>query len=307
MRVSSNMMNTTMYTSMVKSNASYYETAAKMATGNRLLRPSDDPLAARAIQDLRHSENQLNTYMNNLNTLESLFMSADSYLTQMNSTCDRVTEIAINIGSGTASPETLEAYAAELEGLNEALVRQFNGTSPTGTYMFGGNVTDQPPLVEETDPVTGETTWVYKGNGGSRPVPVGESTTLDAAFSPFDQLFGSGDDIFNIIDDTVEVLRNPNATPQQIAQASDDLLTAVGDFQEAVNMQLAELGGRMNMVDDTQLSHTDVLMLNQQLQGQLGDLDYAKAAMDLAESAVALQAVQKTYLNMAQMNLFQMM
>lgn len=307
MRVSTNMMNTTMYSAMVKSNVSYYETAAKMATGNRMLRPSDDPLAARAIQDLRHSENQINTYMDNLNNLESIFMSADSYLTQMNSICDRVTEIAINIGSGSASPEELEAYAAELEELNEALAMQFNGTSPTGFYMFGGNVTDTPPLVEETDPVTGETTWVYKGDNGTRPVPVGEGTSIDAAFSPFDQLFGSGDDIFNTIDDTVEVLRDPNATPEQVAQASDDLLTAVGDFQDAINMQIAELGGRMNMVDDMQLSHTDVLMFNQQLQGQFGDLDYAKAAMDLSESMVALQAVQKTYLDMSQMNLFQMM
>jgi flagellar hook-associated protein 3 FlgL len=301
------MMNTTMYSAMVKSNVSYYETAAKMATGNRMLRPSDDPLAARAIQDLRHSENQINTYMDNLNNLESIFMSADSYLTQMNSICDRITEIAINIGSGTASPEELEAYAAELSELNEALALQCNGTSPTGFYMFGGNVTDKPPIVEETDPVTGDTTWVYQGDTGSRPVPIGEGTTIESAFSPFADLFGTGDDIFNTIDDTVDILRDPNSTPEQIAQASDELLVSVGEFQDAVNMQLAELGGRMNMVDDVQLSHTDVLMFNQQLQGQFGDLDYAQAAMDLSESAVALQAIQKTYLDMSQMNLFQMM
>lgn len=307
MRVSSNMMNTTMYSAMVKSNVNYYETAAKMATGDRMLRPSDDPMAARAIQDLRHSENQINSYMDNLEKIESVFLSADSVLMQMNSICDRVTEIAINIGSGTCSQEELQAYGAELEELNEALAMQFNETSSTGYYMFGGNITDQPPLVEVTDPVTGETSWVYKGDNGTRPVPVGEGTTVDVALSPFDHLFGSGNDIFNTIDDTVEVLGDPNSTPEQIAQASNDLLAATGEFQDAINMQLAELGGRMNMVDHTQLSHTDVLMFNQQLQSQFGDLDYAQAAMDLTESAVALQAVQRTYLDMSQMNLFQMM
>ncbi|WP_310598444.1 flagellar hook-associated protein FlgL [Aeromonas aquatica] len=307
MRVTNNMMSMTMYSSMVKSNAAYYETASKMATGNRLLRPSDDPLAARSIQDLQHQEAMVNTYMNSLDTMEATFMAADSYLTQMNSVCDRITEIAVLIGSGTASPEEREAYAAELEQLNEALALQVNGTSPTGYYMFGGNVTDQPPLVEVTDSVTGETTWEYQGDTGSRPVPVAEGITIDTALSPFADLFGSGDDIFNVLDDTVEVLRDPNATPEEVSQASQDLLDATEEFQNALNQSLAELGGKMNMVDDMQLSHTDNLMFNQQLQGQLGDLDYAQASIDLSESMVALQAVQKTYIDISQMNLFQMM
>ncbi|MNF64606.1 Flagellar hook-associated protein 3 [compost metagenome] len=249
----------------------------------------------------------VNTYMNSLDTMEATFMAADSYLTQMNSVCDRITEIAVLIGSGTASPEEREAYAAELEQLNEALALQVNGTSPTGYYMFGGNVTDQPPLVEVTDSVTGETTWEYQGDTGSRPVPVAEGITIDTALSPFADLFGSGDDIFNVLDDTVEVLRDPNATPEEVSQASQDLLDATEEFQNALNQSLAELGGKMNMVDDMQLSHTDNLMFNQQLQGQLGDLDYAQASIDLSESMVALQAVQKTYIDISQMNLFQMM
>lgn len=296
-----------MYTAMGKANMTYYETAAKMATGNRMLRPSDDPLAARGIQDLRHQENQVNTYMANLDSMEATFMSVDSSLSQMNSICDRITELAVSAANGTASPEELEAYAAELEQLCDALAQQMNGTSPTGYYLFGGNVTDQPPLVEQTDPATGETTWVYQGDNGTRPVPVAEGVTIDVAFSPFDELFGAGTDIFNTIDNTVEVLRDPNATPEQITQATDELLTATDEFQDAINQTLAELGGRMTMVDDMQLTHSDTLLYNQQLQGQLGDLDYAQASMDLSESMVALQAVQKTYLDMSTMTLFQMM
>lgn len=296
-----------MYTAMTKANITYYETASKMATGNRLLRPSDDPLAARGIQDLRHQENQVKTYMSNLERMEATFMSVDSSLGQMNSICDRITELAVSAANGTASPDELEAYAAELEQLCDALAHQMNGTSPTGYYLFGGNVTDKPPLVEETDPVTGKTTWVYQGDNGSRPVPVAEGVTIDVAFSPFDELFGTGTDIFNSIDNTVEVLRDPNSTREQITQATDELLVATGKFQDAINQSLTELGGRMNMVDDMQLTHTDTLLYNQQLQGLMGDLDYAQAAIELSESVLALKAVQKTYLNMATMNLFQMM
>jgi len=70
---------------------------------------------------------------------------------------------------------------------------------------------------------------------------------------------------------------------------------------------VTELGGRQNTLTLLSSSNEDVSLVNQKIEGELSQLDYAGASIDLNNYQLSLQATQKTYLKINGLSLFGML
>ena len=86
--------------------------------------------------------------------------------------------------------------------------------------------------------------------------------------------------------------------------------TTINQLDGTHNKLLAtvtELGGRQNTLTLLSDSNDEVSLVNQKIEGELSNLDYAGATIDLNNYQLALQATQKTYLKINQLSLFSLL
>ncbi|MGL4269049.1 MAG: hypothetical protein ACRCR6_04610 [Plesiomonas sp.] len=300
MRVSNGMMSGNLLQSIQLGNKNYNEMAAKMSTNNRLLRPSDDFIASRQVLELDQQQAGINTYLKNITKLEASLSGASTQLQSMQPVLDRMTEIGVHIGSTAPTLEEREAYATELATLQDTLVSMFNGTSATGNNMFSGNKTGTMPVARDEYGM-----WRYQGDNGIRPVPVADGVYLDSALSAGNMLNVStaGElELFSSMDAAINALRDPAVA--DLSAISQGFVANVKDASQGVNIAQTRLGGDLNTIEALKTTHEDITLFNKELKGGLTNVDYSKASIEINETMIALQAVQKTFAQVSNLNLF---
>ncbi|MGI4848614.1 MAG: flagellar hook-associated protein FlgL [Janthinobacterium lividum] len=145
------------------------KTQQQIASGTRVLTPSDDPIAsAKALQvtQAQAANEQLTT---NRSTAKTSLSIEDSTLGSVVDVLQRVQSITVSANSAALDNTQRASYATELKGLYSTLVGIANTQDGTGGYMFAGYSVGTQPFTQ-TD--TGAS---YSGDQGQRMVQVGES------------------------------------------------------------------------------------------------------------------------------------
>ncbi|WP_426417603.1 flagellar hook-associated protein FlgL [Aestuariirhabdus sp. LZHN29] len=66
----------------------------------------------------------------------------------------------------------------------------------------------------------------------------------------------------------------------------------------------SEIGSRLNVIESTRSNHEDVKLINQSLQSDLEDLDYAEALSRLSFQSIILEAAQQSFVKISGLSLF---
>lgn len=143
MRITHNMMYSTMTQNMNNILSDYMNTGIQMSTQKRVNNPSDDPTGMVQILNYRASIAANETYINNSQEASSWLASTDGALQQAQTILTRVTELAEQAATGTISPENRMQISSELNQLFEQLINIAN-TEYNGTHMFAGHKTEGP-------------------------------------------------------------------------------------------------------------------------------------------------------------------
>jgi flagellar hook-associated protein 3 FlgL len=104
--------------------------------------------------------------------------------------------------------------------------------------------------------------------------------------------------VFASIDDAIAALRAPAGNDAQRARLAAGIAAGIGQIDQAAQRSLlarASVGASLKELDALELSSSANDAQLQQRLSQLRDVDYAKAATDLSQSQVALEATQKAY------------
>jgi len=157
-------------------------TQQQIASGRRIVNPSDDPVgAARAIeinQELRSRAQ----YVANSELADNTLALEDSVLAQVTSAIHRVQELTIQAGSGVQTVEDQRFIAAEIQTRFEELVALANTRGADGQFIFSGFATDTPPFAVNGNEV------VYQGDSGQRQLFIDRGQTIT--------LNDTGDELF---------------------------------------------------------------------------------------------------------------
>ena len=114
-------------------------------------------------------------------------------------------------------------------------------------------------------------------------------------------------DLFKTISDLIAALKGPagdTAALARLQNALTDALINLDQDLDNVSSVRAGVGTRMRETDNHQLASEDLSLQYKQVLSHLQDLDYAKAVSDLLQQQTNLQAAQKTFVQMAQLSIF---
>ncbi len=158
-------------------------TQRQISSGQRILTPSDDPIAASRALELRESLSRLEQFDRNSNIATNRLQDEEVALQGVNDVLQRVRELALQANNATQSNETRGLIAIELRERLDQLVQFANQKDGSGRFLFSGNL-------DNTTPVTvNGTSFSYNGDQGQRQIQISESRTIADGDSGADVFF----------------------------------------------------------------------------------------------------------------------
>ncbi|MFK8047110.1 MAG: flagellar hook-associated protein FlgL [Halioglobus sp.] len=155
-------------------------TEQQLATGRRVLTPSDDPVAAVQILDISEDLQLVDQYQRNGNLAEGQLAQEESVLAEVGNVLQRVRELAVQANNASQSPENRRAIGVEVEARIEELAALANTRDSAGEYIFGGFQAQIEPFSRVGSDFT------YNGDDNQRFVQLGSSTQVAVRDSGFD-------------------------------------------------------------------------------------------------------------------------
>jgi flagellar hook-associated protein 3 FlgL len=298
---------------------------AQASTLKKMNTPSDDPIGAAKVLEIRTDKVNTDQFTMNAKMAEAYLNNSDHALSELSDIMVRAKEIALGQASGaSANDDTRVAVAEEVTQLYNAAVAAANRRIGD-RYLFGGYKTDRPPVSPDGK---------YVGDEGSMMVEIGRNV--------FISMNVPGNEIFNTNPKAERRPVQPEGRPSsdqpqgsvnQRAPASYSAEGApvgaqpenVNIFEELQNLRIglltgsmdtirdtlerfdqmharlnsmrAKIGSRVNGLDNMAQSLERQSITNAQLSSHLEDADMAKVVSDLAKEETvfrsALQSSQK--------------
>ena len=156
--------------SILNQQAKLNQTQLQLATGKKVLKPSDDPAVATQLLNLSSLKANNLQYDRNINTALNELELQESVLASSGNVLQRVRELVIQANNATQSPQTREAIADEISNLADELLQLANTKSPSGEYIFAGYNSRTPAFAKS------DAGFVYQGDQGQRLLQVSEDT-----------------------------------------------------------------------------------------------------------------------------------
>jgi flagellar hook-associated protein 3 FlgL len=147
-------------------------TQLQVSTGQRVLRPSDDPVAAARILGLDTALERNAQYQDNADAARNRLSLEESALGGAGDLLQRVRELALQANNATQSAETRAAIAVEIRQLGDELLRIANSQDGGGQYLFAGYATKTEPFARAPTGVS------YLGDQGQRLLQVGPAREI---------------------------------------------------------------------------------------------------------------------------------
>lgn len=304
MRITGSMQNTQLLRNLRNNNTNIMDWQNKLSTGERISKPSDDPVGIgfqmRYTTDLSRNEQ----YKNNAETGIGWLTQTDSVLQQANSVLQRLNVLVNQAANGAVPDDVREQIALEVTQLKEQMIAIGNSTFD-GRYLFNGQKTDIMPYSIANAQFESTDKGVYFLN-------VSPSVNVPVSISGED-VFGTpgtpeipgppvipavpGDNVFQMFDNIIANLQNSDTTA--LSSNLSDVETAL----DRINGGLAEVGARTNRfeliknrIDDEKVNITT-------LRSEVADVDMADAIIQLQLEQNVLQASLSIGARVMQMSL----
>lgn len=155
----------------------------QVASGRRILTPSDDPVAAARALEVTQSSDILTQYATNQQNATSALGLAEAQLTSVNDMFARLKELTVQAGNATLSATDRKSIAFELRARFDEMIGIANAADGQGQHLFSGYMGDTKPFAG-----TVESGVTYSGDDGQRKLQVSATRMLEVS--------DSGKDVF---------------------------------------------------------------------------------------------------------------
>ncbi len=297
MRLSSSQIYQQAVNAMLNKQADLAKTQLQIATGKRILAPSDDPSGATRILDITQAIETTNQYQRNADAAETRLAFEESLLTEVSDVLQRVRELSVQANNDTNSQQDRLAIAQEVRVNVDALVQLANSKDAIGEYVFSGFNTNTIPFTDD-----GSGGFTYDGDQGQRYLQIGDKrqvATGDSGFDVFMQIddgAGGKSDMFSVLYDFAIDL-------EADAPSASTLTRLDSALDEVLNTRTA-IGARMNSIDGQRSTSEGFSLVLQENLSNLEDLDYADAISRFEQQILALQASQQSFVKIEGLSLF---
>jgi len=281
-----------------------FETQAQLSSGKNILKPSDDPALATAINNLKSQIDVNQRYLTNLERMQDTLKMQESTVTSSVDVVARIKELSVQAANDTYNSSDRKSIAIEVKELISSLTDLGNMRGTDGAYLFSGYSQGQAPFSESSSGVV-----TYTGSTDVLKVMVDEGRSMQLGM-PGSDIFGSVEhldrstgvtsriELFSTLSNMYEALVTNNSDG---IRNSLDKVTSV---HEHIIAQQSNIGSRMKRVETLTHAVEDKDYTYKILQSNMEDLDYVEAASRLKNQSLALQAGQQTFTQLSDLSLF---
>jgi flagellar hook-associated protein 3 FlgL len=146
MRISTVTMFEQSVSSMNRQQGDFMKVGQQIATGRRVVNPSDDPQAASRAVGVSQSRAVAEQYADARISARNALSQSESVLNSVGNAVTSGKTLLVQAASDTLSDADRQSVASELRGIYETLIGQANATDGNGSYLFGGFRDDAPPF-----------------------------------------------------------------------------------------------------------------------------------------------------------------
>lgn len=303
MRISTNTLYQAGFAKLSDLQSNQAKLQQQIATGRRILSPSDDPIASARALEVSHEKNVNTAFADTrkvaqlkLNTLEANLTSVTNLLVATQSSL-------VAAGNGALSNAERKIIGTELQGSLEALLGLANTKDAAGNFIYSGFKSDTASF---TATPTGAT---YNGDSQQQLLQVDPQRQMSVNVTG-DSLFMNGSNVFTTLKDIVTLLNTPITNAATQTAFTNGLSTAIGNLQGTVDNVLnvrTAIGTKLNELDALDVAGTDRDLQYSQSLSDLQDLDYTAALTDLAKQQTIIEAAQKSFVTTTSLSLFDFM
>jgi flagellar hook-associated protein 3 FlgL len=258
------------------------EQSAKLASGKRVTKWSDDAPAAASAEALRAQEADLSSFASSGSDAKGWLDAADGSLQSMSSLLTSVRELATSAVNGGLSDSNRGAIAEQISQLRDQM-RDLGKSTYLGRPLFGGfGGADGSALGTADD---GTVTWT----GDSEPVRRQVSPTVVLSVNVDGKaLFGFDGSTTTDVFSTLDALSQ--AVSANDASAVDGLQAQLQGHADAVARGLAQVGATTNRVEQMTTAGSTALVDLAARRSELEDVDIADAVIRLNAAQAGYQA-----------------
>lgn len=176
MRVSTALIHRQGLQSILKQQEDLLRVQNELATGKKILSPSDDPSGAARITDINEALNQINQFGENAGYATQQLNLEETTLTSSNLVLQRVRELAIQAANtGVNDLQSNRAIASEIKEKLQELFDYANEKDENGDYIFSGFQSKTQAF--STD---GAGNYSFNGDQGQTAIQIGSSRQVTA-------------------------------------------------------------------------------------------------------------------------------
>ena len=296
MPISTRLFNDQAITRFNRITSDIQQTQDKVATGKKVLKASDDPVAAATISFVRDQKVMLDRFATNIDRAQTRLTLTENVVAESVNLLTRAYELGIQAKNDTLTAVDRRAISFEISQIRESMMSLANSKDANGNYLFAGYRTNIQPFVSNE---AGEVT--FAGDRGVHSVQISDSlranTGLDGAdvFMRVD-IDGTTKPFFDVLTSMERELQGGTINNDTVAE----LNACIDHF--AVNQ--TRVGAELNKLEyQKSAMERRVLLMDENLSG-LEDADLANLVSELQTMIVSRDAAQRSFVQIGQQSLF---
>ena len=183
MRISTSLLYSTNVDTMNRQQTNLLQLQQEISLGQRVLKPSDDPVAAASALQVTQASALVDQQTNNQGAANDALTALDSSLSSIGDIVSYAKERAVQAGDASLNQSDRQDIATDLKAQFDSLLGLANTTDANGQYLFSGFKGDTQAF---TGSLAGGVT--YQGDQGQRTLQVTNTRTMPVS--------DSGQDVF---------------------------------------------------------------------------------------------------------------
>ena len=270
-----------------------------MASGERLTRSSDDPVAASRLRQLSHADSLSTINTANAERATTDLSLTDSALSSFAGYVTRVKELTTQAANGTLTAAQRAGIGTEIAAIRGNVLSLANSRDAAGHALFGGETAG---AAYQTDNLGNAS---YIGTASVSDLPLGDGQVVSRGltgpeFMNF-SVNGNPTDLLAVLKGLSDDLLGGTANPQASAHAALDVLDSGLD---SITTAQTVIGSRLAWIDLTTERRTNLGEMRSTEEASVGGTDLASAVARLQETMTVLQASQASFAKLAGLSLF---
>lgn len=177
-RISTNQLYDRSIDAITRNQGDLSDLQQQLASGKKLLRPSDDPVGAAQVVRLTEELDKLTQYKRNNDLLKNTLEQEEVVLSSINDALNRARTLMIQSGNGAYDKTDLQAIGIEMGAIRDEVFGLMNSQNANGEFVFAGYQSQSPAF--SYDPTSNANQYSFAGDDGINRIQVSDSVTLQA-------------------------------------------------------------------------------------------------------------------------------